>query len=105
MQQVQRVTELPDSPLAASESYFSDYLAHARGLLGEKRATSLAIVLPAAGPDHDDWRHSLARDLAREFTPRRVNIIGANDVEAERAMLVYLGNAPGVTGQYLAAHE
>ncbi len=54
--------------------------------------------MPAAPYDHADWRRAVARDLARAYAPKRVNVVGGNDLAAT---LDYLAGAPGVTGQYL----
>jgi len=105
MQQVQRIAELPDEPLQASATYFAQYLDAALRELGQSKTSGLVVILPSAGPDHDDWRRSLARDLARKSAPKRTNVIGVASEDAEEAMLAYLRNAPGVTGQYLAAHD
>lgn len=65
----------------------------------------LAILLPAATTGHDDWRRSLARDLAREFAPVRVNIVGGDEPLSREQVLAYLRDAPGITGQYLALYD
>lgn len=105
MQQVQHIEELPEAPLEASEAFFADHLSRAKALISDKASSALAIIVPAAGPDHDDWRKGVVRDLARQYAPKRVNMIGGDSAAAHEAMLAYLRNAPGVTGQYLAAHE
>ncbi|MBV7259552.1 Rossmann fold domain-containing protein [Erythrobacter crassostreae] len=104
MQAVLTVESLPVSGIAASAAFFSDYLEQAKIMLAAADTTALAIVLPEAGTDHDDWRRSLAGDLAREYTPKRVNVIGAKDQLAAKALIDYLRDAPGVTGQYCPAH-
>jgi len=104
-QAVQIIDDLPDSPLAAAAAYFANHHAASLDLLTDQGSSSLAIVLPLAGPDHDDWRRTLARDLARTHTPKRANVVGMSDSDTEQQMLAYLRDAPGVTGQYLAAHE
>ncbi|TRD10537.1 hypothetical protein FGU71_00750 [Erythrobacter insulae] len=99
------VNSLPDSGIAASAEFFKLYLDQAAALLSAAETEALVIILPAAGKDHDDWRRSLARDLAREYTPKRANVIGAARVGAGvDAIISYLKDAPGVTGQYLPAH-
>jgi hypothetical protein len=105
MQQVQHIETLPEAPLAASETFFADHLPHAKALIAEKACSALAIIVPGADPDHDDWRRGVVRDLARQYAPKRVNMVGGDSAAANEAMLAYLRNAPGVTGQYLAAHE
>lgn len=105
MQAVLEIAQLPQSGLEANAAFFKLHLSAAVQLLEKAGTKALAIVLPAAGPDHDDWRRTLARDLARAHAPKRVNIVGADEPHAASAMLAYLGDAPGVTGQYLAAHD
>ena len=104
MQRVLAVTSLPDSAIEASAAFFADYLLEARSILREGESDALAIILPPAPRDHDDWRRALARDLARESAPKRVNVIGGAG-EGLGETLAYLGNAPGVTGQYCPLHE
>ncbi|MEP3049987.1 MAG: Rossmann fold domain-containing protein [Erythrobacter sp.] len=104
-QRALHVGTLPESPLAANARFFAQHLEDARALISDQQVQALAIVMPVAGRDHDDWRRALARDLARDFSPIRVNVVGAEQSERCEAMLTYLMNAPGVTGQYLAAHD
>ncbi|MEP3420253.1 MAG: Rossmann fold domain-containing protein [Erythrobacter sp.] len=105
MQAVLTIQTLPQSGILASTVFAKEHLNKAVALIGDDAAQALAIVLPAAGPDHDDWRRTLARDLARAHTPIRVNVVGDNNKANTDTVLAYLRNAPGVTGQYLATHE
>jgi len=105
VQAVLEIARLPQSGLEANAAFLKLHLSAANQLITKADTNALAIVLPAAGPDHDDWRRTLARDLARAHAPKRVNIVGATGPQAASAMLAYLGDAPGVTGQYLAAHD
>ncbi len=102
MQAEQHIEKLPQSPLEASAAYFAEHLEAAREMI-EDNADALVIVLPQAGSDHDDWRRSLARDLARLYAPKRVNVVGGKK-EAIAETLAYLSDAPGVTGQYCPLH-
>jgi len=102
---VLEIAQLPQNSLDASAAFMQTHLAEAAELLKKPETDALAIVLPTAGSDHDDWRRSAARDLARAYAPQRVNIIGASTAEKVAPLLAYLRDAPGVTGQYLAAHE
>ncbi|QUL39213.1 Rossmann fold domain-containing protein [Erythrobacter sp. JK5] len=104
-QAVQIVEDLPDRAIDAAAAFFSNHLVESRRLLADDQTDSLAIVLLPMPHHHDDWRRSLARDLARAHAPSRVNVVGATAGEAREEMLAYLRDAPGVTGQYLAAHE
>ena len=99
-QAVLRVESLPDSAVEAASAFHAEYLPQALGLL-DGDADNLAIVLPAAFYDHDDWRRALARDLARAHAPKRINVIGSDDPTAVTAALAYCDAAPGVTGHYL----
>lgn len=105
MQAVLSIDIRTDSGFEASTAFHAEHVDAVRKALAQPDTTALAIVMPDAGPDHDDWRRALARDLARAHTPKRVNVVGAGDKQACEAMLTYLADAPGVTGQYLAAHE
>ena len=105
MQAVLEIKALPQSSLEASAVFHHEFTAKARALLEAPETTALAITLPKAGHDHDDWRRTLARDLARAYTPKRVNVVGGEGEEAISPLIDYLEDAPGVTGQYLAAHE
>ena len=105
MQRVLAVDALAESGIEASAAFFAEYLEQAKSLLGRPDTDALAIVLPAAAKSHDDWRRALARDLAREFKPKRVNVVGASKGKALDDTLAYLGNALGVTGQYCPLHE
>ena len=102
VQQVLTIKVLPESGLEASAAFMSEHLEAARELLAADQTTSLVIALPKAAFDHDDWRDTLARDLARRYAPKRVNVVGG---EAPDALITYLEGASGVTGQYLATHE
>lgn len=95
----------PAPPIDASAAFMASQLSQARGLLELEETSVLAIIMPAAGADHADWRRALARDLAREYSPKRVNIISGNDRARMRETLTYLRNAPGVTGHYLVTDE
>lgn len=104
MQAVLTIDRLPAAPIEAAAQFHREYLRQAENLLAGE-VDALAIVLPSAPTDHDDWRRTLARDLARASKPKRVNVVGAASDEARDALLSYLGDAPGVTGQYCPAHE
>ncbi len=96
---------LPDAALDAMGAFMAFHLDAARALLAGPDCTSLAIILPPAPTDHRDWRRTLARDLAREAAPRRVNVVAGHPGDARVATLRFLADAPGVTGQYLVCHE
>ncbi len=102
MQAVLVIDDLPPGALDAAAAFHSRWLAEARERIAS--ATSLVIVLPPAPYDHTDWRRAAARDLARMAAPVRVNVIGGGSERARAETLAYLGDAPGVTGQYLVLH-
>jgi hypothetical protein len=107
-ERVQRVLEvgaLPDCAIAAAGAFIADHCATVRRILAEAETSALAIVLAPAPYDHQDWRRALARDLAREAAPRRVNIVAGHPGEALAQTLRFLADAPGVTGQYLVCHD
>jgi hypothetical protein len=105
MQRVLEVASLPDRPLDAATAFMARYLPQARTLLESSDVLALAIIVPPAGKAHCDWRRALARGLAREYAPKRTNLIAAQPGEACQQMLRFLSDAPGVTGHYCEAHE
>lgn len=105
MQRQLEIGLLPDGALDAQTAFMALHLEAARALLADTVTTALAIVLPPAEHGHRDWRLALARDLAREVAPKRVNIVSGHHGEALAATLRFLADAPGVTGQYLVCHE
>lgn len=105
MQRELEVGLLPDRALDAAGAFAAFHLEAARALLADPAITALAILLPHAPHDHADWRRALARDLAREATPRRVNIVAGHPGAVRAATLRFLADAPGVTGQYLVCDD
>lgn len=105
MMSVHEVGALPDAALDASGTFAAFHLEAVRAALALPDCDAIAIVLPPAPYDHRDWRLTLARDLAREAAPKRVNILAASPGDAREATLRFLADAPGVTGQYLEVHE
>jgi len=105
MQRQLAVDLLPDNPLDAAIAFHAFHLEGARALLAEPNCTALAIILPPAPRDHRDWRRALARDLAREAAPRRVNVVSGLRGEERETIIAFLQDAAGVTGQYLPCHE
>ena len=105
MQAVLTIGSLPDSALEAAAKFHRRWLPEIRILLEDEEIASLALVLPTASYDHADWRRAAARDLARALAPVRVNIVGGGAEADVEAVLAYLGDAPGVTGQYCPLHE
>ena len=102
--QLLTVDQLPDDNVKAAAVFYGEHLAKIETLLSADSVT-LTVSLPSAPKSHDAWRRAAARDLARKFAPNRLNIIGGNEGVEFKAILTYLENAPGITGQYLAAHE
>ncbi len=105
MQRTLAIGPLPDGALQAAGAFMAEHLEAARNILAEADTTALAIVLAPAPHDHRDWRRALARDLARNTAPKRVNIVAGHPGEALEATLRFLADAPGVTGHYLVCHE
>ncbi len=105
MQRELEVGLLPESALDAASAFAAFHLEAARAMLADPETTALVILLPPAAHDHRDWRRALARDLAREAAPKRVNVVAGNPGEARAATLRFLADAPGVTGQYLVCDE
>ena len=105
MQRELQIGLLPDSALDAAGAFMAFHLETARALLAEPGTSALAILLPPAAHDHRDWRRALARDLARELAPKRVNVVAGAPGAARAATLRFLADAPRVTGQYLVCDE
>jgi hypothetical protein len=98
-------TALPPGALDAASTFMTEHLPAARAMLADPDCTALAIILALAGHDHRDWRLALARDLAREAAPKRVNVVAGSPGPALEETLRFLADAPGVTGQYCLCHE
>ncbi len=98
------VGPLPGAALDAAAAFMAVHLDPARALLRQPDCTAVAIILPPAPHDHRDWRLALARDLAREAAPARVNVVAGLPGDARAAVLRFLADAHGVTGQYLVCH-
>jgi len=96
------VSDLPGSALEASAHFYAEHLQAASQAIGQD---DLVIILPPADYKHSDWRRALARDLAREYTPARVNVIAARDDTQKLALIAYLSDAKGVTGHYVESHD
>ena len=99
MQEILRIDPLPDSPLKAAARFHAEYLPKVLDLLADSEG--VVIVLSDADSRHTDWRRSAARDLAREFAPKRVNILSSENERRIAATCDYLQRADGITGQYL----
>lgn len=102
--EVYSIDDLPDVPLDAAAAFHERHLQSVRELLSGD-AAALVVALPRAPKDHDDWRRAIARDLGRAFAPKRVNVIARGSDHATGQLIEYLGGAPGITGQYLPAHD
>ncbi|MFN4037809.1 MAG: Rossmann fold domain-containing protein [Erythrobacter sp.] len=105
MQRRLEVGLLPDQPLDAATAFMALYLPQARALIEAEGVSALAIILPPAGKEQSDWRRTLARDLAREYAPKRANVVAARPGAGCEAMLQFLSDAQGVTGHYCEVHE
>lgn len=92
------VDGLPGDPLAAASVFHQHWLPYAEETLGT--GDDLLLAFAPADHTHRAWRLAVVAGLARKHAPLRVNAVaGKGDAiaQAER----YLGDAPGVTGQYL----
>ena len=105
MQRAIEVALLPGGAIDAANTFAAFHLEAARAILADPETSALVILLPPAAHDHRDWRRALARDLAREAAPGRVNIVSGHHGKARNAVLRFLADAPGVTGQYLVCDE
>lgn len=98
--EIYRIAELSDAPLAAAAQFYSDHLPEVSARL--KNADAIAIVLPQAAYDHRDWRLACVRDLARQFAPKRVNMLGAGSDHSVQQTVKFLARSAAMTGQYLS---
>ena len=92
------VEDLPDDPRAAAGLFHQHGLSHIEHQL--EGGLDVTITVPAANHTHREWRRAVTAGLARKHAPRRVNMV-AGEGAAVDATVVYLAEAPGVTGQYL----
>ena len=88
-------TGLPAGALAAAAEF------HARVLPQLPAEGDLLIRFDAADHTHRGWRLAAVQMLARSLAPCRVNAVASASDDAIRAAERYLGEAPGLTGQYL----
>ena len=102
-QAIYHADDLPAGGVAAYAAFARDHLGAVEDAIAGLGAAGggLVIVLGRAGDDEDDWRRTLARDLARAHAPVRVNVIAADQDAARDSLLDYLNNANAVTGHYL----
>ena len=96
------VSDLPTSALEASAHFYARHLEPA---LKARAQGNLVIILPPASYVHNDWRRALARDLARECAPARVNVIAAGNEAQKSQLLGFLADAKGVTGHYCQTND
>ncbi len=96
---------LPESGLEAHARLVTDHLGEVREALEKPATASLTLILATAPSEHDAWRRALAGDLAREYTPKRVNIAAGEEGKALDTLREYLRDAPGVTGHYVQVHD
>ncbi len=92
------VDDLPDDALAAAGLFHQHWLSHIEQQLDDD--LDVVITVPAADHTHREWRRAIIAGLARKHTPRRVNMVAGKGAALD-ATVVYLAEAPGVTGQYL----
>ncbi len=97
--------ELPENALDAHQFFLAEHLDAVRKALSDPGCESFVIALGPADHSHDAWRSALAADLAREYAPKRVNVASGPKTDDYDRLLDYLEDAPGVTGQYLQAHD
>ena len=102
-QAIYHADDLPAGGVAAYAAFARDHLGAVENVIAGLGAAGggLVIVLRPAGDEEDDWRRTLARDLARAHAPVRVNVIAADQGAARDGLLDYLNNANAVTGHYL----
>lgn len=94
------VDDLPAEPLAAAGLFHQHWLHHVEDILTQ--GEDVMIVVTQADHTHREWRRAIAAGLARQYAPRRVNLVAGEGAPVDE-LETYLAHAPGVTGQYLEA--
>ena len=89
---------LPGSPLDAAAEFHAAIVPQVRSATGD-----VVLAFDPADHSHRVWRLAAIQELAREAAPRRLNAVVGPAGAAQAAVLEYLANAPGVTGQMLQA--
>ena len=92
--------DLPESPLDAAAQFHAAIVPVIREKLAE--ATEIVVNFGPAEHSHRAWRLAAIQELAREAAPVRVNGLVGPDGEGAHAVMRFLENAPGITGQLLA---
>ncbi len=96
---VLEIETLPESAIKAAADFYRDILPGLANAFADHNC--VILQLPKATSDHDDWRRSAARDVARAYAPKRFNIIGGGSSGSVSETRAYLETAEAVTGQYL----
>jgi type IV secretory pathway protease TraF len=98
-----RVSPLPGDALAAAVEFHARVLPEVLARLSPPaKEGNLVLVFPPADHAHRAWRLAAVQGLAREYAPLRVNAVASDEEVAIAAACAYLGDAEGVTGQYLS---
>ncbi len=97
-----RVGPLPGDALVAAAEFHARVLPGVLARLSPPRGKDLVLVFLPAGHTHHAWRLAAVQSLAREHAPLRVNAVASDEEVAIAAACAYLGDAEGVTGQYLS---
>ena len=93
------IIDLPASPLDAAADFHSRELPRIRHHLSP---ADIVLVFKPAGQEHHAWRIAAVQGLARELAPIRVNAVSGDDEVAVDNAVMFLNEAPGITGQLLA---
>lgn len=95
--------DLPEDPLAASLAFDLHHRPAALAVLALDE--DLLIEFDPASHTHEEWRRAAVAMLARAHAPLRVNAVAGAQGDRFEEVVRYLGQAPGVTGQYLQTAE
>ena len=98
---VLRVGPLPEDAVAAAAEFHARVLPEVLAQFAPSPGEDLVLAFHPAGHAHRAWRLAAVQGLAREHAPFRVNAVASDDEVAIAAACAYLGDAVGVTGQYL----
>jgi hypothetical protein len=97
---VVRVGTRHEGALEAAAAFYAGLLPMVQVTI-EETQNDLVLVFEPASHEHHAWRLAVVQQLARDHAPLRVNAIESDDETAIAAAMIYVDQAPGLTGQLL----
>ena len=95
------IANLPASATQAAKAYYAAWADKVEQAVLEAGGC-LTLRFDPAARDHQAWRRAAVADLARGHAPIRINAVAGPQGPAFDQVVVWLENAPGITGQLLA---